>query len=200
MPELSVAYTLCDTVSSASVAMEILSRSRYLILDCEGRNIGDSEGALSLISIGTQGAGHIFLFDAVMLAQQHPPMESLLRLLGDPHIGKIMWDGRRDFLEMWENYGTALHGVLDLQVAEVASRGAYRGEKTRHRKTRLAKSQFGRKDILPQVKQCPDIHLLIGMQTCLDENKLGAGVKKDGEKPCKRQLPHRVNYEYSQLK
>jgi exonuclease 3'-5' domain-containing protein 1 len=153
------------------------------------------EGALSLISIGTEAAGHIFLFDAVKLAQQHPPMKSLMHLLGDPKIGKIMWDGCWDFLEIWENYGTALYGVLDLQVAEVVSRGAYRGEKARHRKTRLARSQFGRKDILPHVKQYPDIHLLIGMQTCLDENNLGAGLKKDSEQICTWHLPHRVHVE-----
>jgi exonuclease 3'-5' domain-containing protein 1 len=93
-----------------------------------------------------------------------------------------MWDGRQDFLEISDNYGVDLDGVMDLQIAEVVSRSAYRGEKERQRKRRLADSQFGRKDVRPFVYKYSDIQLMLGMQACLDHNKLGTSVKKDRER------------------
>lgn len=181
MADFTAAYALCDTAQSAMDAVVLLSRSRYLILDCEGRNLGCTDGAISLISVGTENAERIFLFDAITLTRRHPAMESLMRLLGDARVRKVMWDGRQDFLEISDNYGTDLDGVLDLQVAEVVSRSAYRGERERQRKRRLAMSQFGRKDVRPHVYKYSNIQLMLGMQACLDEHKLGTSAKKDCE-------------------
>jgi hypothetical protein len=149
------------------------------MLDCEGHILGSVGGALSLLSVGT--AEGIFVFDAVKLVRPSRAWRSLMLLLGDASVTKIVWDGRQDFLEIWDSYGVALDGVLDLQLAEVVSRSACRGETEANRLERLSTSFFSRSAVFGHVEQYSAIHAVIGMQKCLDENNLGKSIKKDGE-------------------
>lgn len=175
------AYTFCTTAESVANAIPALSRSRYLVLDCEGKSIGRIDGALSLVCIGTERAEQIFVFDALSLTRDHPVMRPLMQLLSSDRVWKIVWDGRQDFLEMWDTYGIALRGVLDVQLAEVVSRSTMRGEGQKEQLQRLADGYFSRGAVWDHVWQYIDIQLVIGMQKCLDENKLGGGIKKDSE-------------------
>ncbi|OBZ66440.1 hypothetical protein A0H81_13662 [Grifola frondosa] len=174
-------YTYCMTYASAADAMAILSRSAYLILDCEGRTIGCVGGALSILAIGTANASEIFLFDVVALADKnHSSLAPLLQLLRSEEIPKIVWDGRSDALELLLTYDVVLGGVLDLQLAEVISRAAVRGGGRRRLKW-LATSYF--RKIAAEVHANPsmfdDIHTVIGLDKCLQQCSVAVGQTKD---------------------
>ncbi|CAL1709437.1 unnamed protein product [Somion occarium] len=116
----------------------LLSQSPYLVVDCEGRDIGRSNGQLSLLAIGTARAEHVFLFDVLNIRDAtEPSLSALLSLLSEASIPKIMWDGRCDYLEILLLYGVQMKEIWDLQVAEIASQ-ALRGEGESKRMAELA--------------------------------------------------------------
>ncbi|KAI9566063.1 ribonuclease H-like domain-containing protein [Boletus coccyginus] len=174
MSEHLTRYSYCATAPAVVSAVRVLARSPFLIIDCEGENLGASSGVLSLMCIGTANAEHIFVFDVLALRAPNvlTRLRPVLNLLTDPTVRKIMWDCRNDFLEIWAAYGVALQGVLDLQLAEISSRASVRGEKEWKRIARLA----GRRLPLPLIKQNPDlfsgVHSLQGMDACLREARL----------------------------
>ena len=164
-------YTFCTNGPAVAHAARVLAGSPFLIIDCEGKNIGASDGVLSLVCIGTANAEHIFVFDVLALRAPNA-LAQVLSLLADPSVKKIMWDCRNDFLEIADTYGVLLQGVLDLQLAEIDSRMSVRGEKEWKRIGRLS----GRRLPLPLVKQNPDlfagVHSLQGMDACIREARL----------------------------
>jgi len=168
----------CASPPAVAHATHILARSPFLIIDCEGKNLGATDGVLSLMCIGTANAEHIFVFDVLALTSPNgvplPHLRILLLLLADPSVKKVMWDCRNDFLEIAATYGVRLQGVLDLQLAEIQSRMTLRGEKEWKRMARLAAG--GRRLPLPLIKQNPDlfmgVHSLQGMDACLREARL----------------------------
>jgi len=177
------AYTLCRTPSSVSNAVAILSRSEYLVLDCEGKDIGRKEGILSLLCIGTARAERIFIFDTLALTFSNASsfLGPLLNLLKSDRVPKVVWDGRQDFLEILDCYGVGLGGVIDLQVAEVVSRSGVRGESEKARLGRLATGYLSYRVVKEKKKELGRIHLVIGMQKCLEQTKLNDHVTKDAE-------------------
>lgn len=172
-----VHYILCVTEQSLLDALPILSRSSVLFLDCEGRELGKHGGALSLVALGTAHAEHIFLIDALALADARTPaMRRVFNLLAAPSVRTVVWDGRMDFLELRATYRVHLHGVLDLQLAEIESRtGPVRKEDDQARIDRLG-HQIGWRD----AKRFRNLHALTGLSRCLVECKLGDVVSKDG--------------------
>lgn len=173
---MSTKYTYCANIPAISYAAPILAKTPFLIVDCEGKNIGSANGVLSLMCIGTANAEHIFVFDVLALTSRNALawLRPILDLLANPAIKKIMWDCRNDFLEIWATYAVMLQGVLDLQLAEINSRASVRGEKEYKRLSRLAAG--GRRLPLRLIKQNQDlfsgVHGLQGMNTCLGEAKL----------------------------
>lgn len=169
-------YTYCANAPAVANAARVLARSPLLIVDCEGKNLGAADGVLSLMCIGTAKAERIFVFDVLALRSRNALawLHSVLLLLADPSVKKIMWDCRNDFLEIWATYGVMLQGVLDLQLAEIESRVSVRGEKEWKRISRLAAG--GRRLPLPLIKQNPDlfsgVHSLQGMDACLRQARL----------------------------
>ncbi|TFK84655.1 hypothetical protein K466DRAFT_526996 [Polyporus arcularius HHB13444] len=160
-------YTLCDTYEAASLAAEELSASSTLIVDCEGRDIGMPDGALSIIAIGDATASKIFLFDVLALTDPADPLLAPLRsLLRRPDITKLMWDGRADFTEIAEAYGVRMEGVLDLQLVEVAQRWR-RKRKGCRRQQHTADYFKSLKDELTEDPAALDgIHRLYGLEHC----------------------------------
>ncbi|KIJ62295.1 hypothetical protein HYDPIDRAFT_158115 [Hydnomerulius pinastri MD-312] len=167
-------YTYCDNLPSITHATRVLARSSFLIIDCEGRNIGGTGGVLSLMCIGTERAEHIFVFDVLALKAHNARLRPLVNILANPAVKKIMWDCRNDFLEIVAEYQVMLQGVLDLQLAEIQSRISIRGEREWKRLARLASG--GRRLPLRLVKQNPDlflgVHSLQGMDACIREARL----------------------------
>lgn len=174
-------YTFCANAPSLAYATRVLARSPFLIVDCEGKNLGATDGVLSLMCIGTANAEDIFVFDVLALRARNALawLRLVLDILADPSVKKIMWDCRNDFLEIWATYGVTLQGVLDLQLAEIESRTSLRGEQEWKRIARLASR--GRRLPLPLIKQNPDlffgVHSLQGMDACIREAQLSTTGK-----------------------
>ncbi|KDQ53925.1 hypothetical protein JAAARDRAFT_182707 [Jaapia argillacea MUCL 33604] len=181
MNTTSVSYTLYDTGVAVEQAVTHLMASPFVLLDCEGRDLGTSGGALSLICIGTSKAETIYLFDVPTLSQGGASITPLFELLRSKEVKKVMWDGRMDFIAILDAFGVGIENVVDLQVAEVVSRGIVRGEEEKQRLRRLASNFFGFQAVKVDPKRFEGIHLAIGMQKCLDQNKLGGGIEKDPE-------------------
>jgi len=176
-------FTLCTTPSSVANAIATLSRSEYLVLDCEGKDIGRKDGVLSLLCIGTPRAEHIFIFDALALTftNASSALGPLLNLLRSDRMLKIVWDGRQDFLELLDCYGVGLCGVVDLQIAEVVSRSGVRGENEKMRLSRLATGYLSYRVVKEKRKELDGMHIVIGMQRCLEQTRLSNYVMKDEE-------------------
>lgn len=164
-------YSYCTTKDSVTEAVVKLRRSPYLILDTEGRDIGSLDGALSLIAVGTANASHIFLFDVVDALSQND-IQPLLDLFADDTYMKLMWDGRQDYVELKESYGYELVNVLDLQIAELVSRWLIRGEGERERTVRIQKLFFGFRPVRENPKAFEGLHVVTGMQRCIEEVKI----------------------------
>jgi len=106
-------------------------------------------------------------------------MAPLLNLLKSEQVRKVVWDGRQDFLEIMDNYGVNLGGVLDLQLAEVTSRSAVRGENNRKRLLRLSSGYLSYRLVKDKKKELHDIHLVIGLQKCLEQTEIENTAGKD---------------------
>ncbi|EJD01980.1 uncharacterized protein FOMMEDRAFT_157145 [Fomitiporia mediterranea MF3/22] len=156
-------YTICTTEESVSKAVEVLADAEYIILDCEGRDLGSASGALSLISLGTPHASDIFLFDILLLP--HHALQILFNAVlsltpAARAKTKVVWDGRMDYSELFFSYTCPIENVLDLQLADILSR-AKRGQNDKQRLDRLSRRAFPRSEI--RKLQLEEVHALNGM-------------------------------------
>jgi exonuclease 3'-5' domain-containing protein 1 len=172
-------YTLCDDETRAKYAADVISRESVFFLDCEGRDLGNRGGALGLISMGVAGTDDVFLFDMLSLDSQSPAILSLLSLIGNEKVRKIVWDGRMDNVALWEKYGVVLAGTLDLQIVEIDSRSA-RGEDDLNRRQRLIRA-VGPGQALHKPEKYEHVHGLCGLDGCLRDLKIGMEYVKDSE-------------------
>lgn len=170
-------YVYCDSPAKYASAVWSLRAESYLILDCEGYNLGRAGGCVTLICVGSPFAEHIFLFDLLSPIISQHDIYPLLQLLCDPSILKVVWDGRMDYLEIFTTYGVALDGVLDLQVAEVVSRSSIRGKGEKDRIARLPKSYLYSRNS----EQYRDLYAVIGLQRCWTDCGYAKEVGKDRE-------------------
>ncbi|TFL00266.1 hypothetical protein BDV98DRAFT_569511 [Pterulicium gracile] len=134
-------YTYCTTSQPVVEAVSILKCCSEIILDTEGKDIGSTDGALSIISAGMHDAGLIFLFDFFALCPSNSPtnIEPLLNLLSSPSHVKLIWDGRHDNVELSETFGCRLVRVLDFR-----SRSSCRGGKSARREKKKEYSGYKR--------------------------------------------------------
>jgi exonuclease 3'-5' domain-containing protein 1 len=170
--DVVVDYALCSTESQLGSALEMMWRSEWLVLDCEGRTLGLHGGALSLLSIGT-AQGAVFLVDVLAIPRESPAAHDLATLLSCIYIPKIVWDGRMDAIALRETCGIILRGVLDLQLAEVVSRMQARGETDETRLARLV-SVVGHHALWAR-EHYQDVHVLAGLDACL--RRFGVGLE-----------------------
>jgi hypothetical protein len=77
-------------------------RTAGCVMDCEGLELGDAQGRLTLIQIipVTQPAVS-FLVDIQELEQQQASLEALKQLLLDPSVTKVFYDCRNDAAALW---------------------------------------------------------------------------------------------------
>lgn len=186
-------YLYCDSPATYASAVWILRNAPYLILDCEGNNLGRAGGCVTLICVGTPFAEHIFLFDLLSTIITPRDVYSLLQLLADPGLLKVVWDGRMDYLEILSSYGIMLEGVLDLQVVEVASRTSVRGEGELDRLERLRRSYLSHSSV-KRVEQCRDLHAVIGLQRCWTDCGYAREVGKDRKYRTRHPPSNRADY------
>ncbi|EJD48659.1 hypothetical protein AURDEDRAFT_183239 [Auricularia subglabra TFB-10046 SS5] len=119
---------LVTTTTAVDNALAALACSPFLYLDCEGHRLGCIGGALSLLSVGTT-CGRIFLFDAIALRAIGQLQRVLNAVAGSERITYV-WDGRKDYSELWHGHGVRLRAgrVLDLQIADVGRRAGAQAE------------------------------------------------------------------------
>lgn len=168
-------YTHCTTADAAELSLPTLSKAEYLVVDCEGRDLGTRFGALSTISVGTPRPSETFVYDAVLL--DCSALMKVMDLLSNPELLKVMWDGRMDFSEIYHTYQKRIENVLDMQLAEVMSRTRQRqmeADRQRRIKAYLRPSL-----VFPWKDDYEGIHVVVGMKRCLDEQGLASSSGKD---------------------
>lgn len=170
-------HLLCQTSQQVGDAVEKLAQHPIIMIDCEGVNLGQPGGILTLISVGTvENKAIVFLFD--VLSPQQNAMAALVRLLDDPSIRKVMWDGRQDTYGIHTVYGIKLRNVLDLQLVELMARARRRGEKDQRLLNHLKASYLRPKGTLRSFE------VVKGLQKCIEENRIRVGgLVKSGTPP-----------------
>jgi exonuclease 3'-5' domain-containing protein 1 len=173
---------LCSTPESLRAAVETLSGSSHVFLDCEGHTLGSVGGKLSLLSLGVvldkDGERRLSTFLIDTLAFQGPNSHHLIPIfdiLRSEVVFKVVFDGRMDASELLHGHGVHLKNVLDLQVADILSR-EQRGEGIEKRLRRLA--EFLPEDEIRRNRtQYLQVQKLNGLESALEEH----GVPSDGK-------------------
>jgi exonuclease 3'-5' domain-containing protein 1 len=175
-------YVLCADKDALHDVIETIQSSPVIILDCEGDDLGQKGGSLSLISIKvteTDGCGY-YLIDAISISKDD--LQPLFDILASSSTTKVLFDGRMDFAELYHTYGVTLRGVLDLQLADVASRST-EGEDEDAQLARLSPF-LHRREVSSQNSSYTQVHMLSGLDKCIAERKLaevGGKSKTGGE-------------------
>lgn len=168
----------CETSESIEAAVTALSQAPYLFLDCEGRDLGTTDGKLSILSLGTPHAKEVFLVDFLKLSSDD--LQPLLTLLGGDKVRKVVWDGRMDFSELFHAYGTAIDvNVLDLQVVDIKSR-LMRRQSEYMRKRRLSRRDFPLSEV--EKLQVADVYGLNSLNYALKEHLVATAAPKEGKR------------------
>ncbi|KAG8811361.1 hypothetical protein FRC17_002506, partial [Serendipita sp. 399] len=130
-------WRLCDTAATLDLALSALTKADVIFLDCEGKDLGEVGGRLSLISLGavreipsSAGETHldVFLIDAIALANDDGRsgggglLEPIYELLRRETVLKVGYDLRMDVAEFWHGHGVKMENALDLQVADILAR------------------------------------------------------------------------------
>jgi exonuclease 3'-5' domain-containing protein 1 len=188
-------YTLCDNVTLVSEAVEALGRCKYIVFDCEGYNLGEQGGNVSILtllglpsSLTSLEDAKVYLVDAMAL--ETDTLQPIFDILRSSEVMKVMFDGRKDACELYHRYGVELSHVLDLQLADVQSRQT-RGEGLDRQLYRLS-SYCSRNDMRTQRGCYLDVHRINGLSFCLQEHGVASFAK-----PCEFCAPAACIYETS---
>ncbi|KAG6894057.1 hypothetical protein C0992_007643 [Termitomyces sp. T32_za158] len=161
-------------------AVAALSSSSLLALDCEGRDLGETGGKLSLISIKSirpTDSTQAFLIDTVRLKGKR--LRPIYDILESTRVQKVVYDGRKDFSCLFHDRQVEIRNVIDLQLADIKSREV-RGENDADRVRRLGqvvpKWELSRKPHLYS-----NIHKLPGLKKSAEEH-LGLKIEKEAVK------------------
>jgi hypothetical protein len=86
----------------------------YIYVDCEGKNLGCPGGKLGLVQVGVED--DIYIIDVIKYKEA---LLGLKKILEDNRLIKVMWDGRKDFSELWHGHRIHLRNVIDLQLVRI---------------------------------------------------------------------------------
>lgn len=171
-------YILCNSPELVDQAVATLSQSRVIFLDCEGQNLGETDGILSLIGLGATHENmdgdielSIFLVDVLAFASNSNMavyLRPIFNILSSETIQKVVFDGRMDASELLHGYGVQLRGVLDLQIADVVSRKE-RAETLDKQLHRLV-GFLGKQELLQNRNLYMYVHRLNSLQSALKEH------------------------------
>lgn len=156
---------LCDTDAILDRALPNLQASSTLIFNCEGVNLGERGGFLSLITLRTihPSSSQCYLIDIVRLSPA--ALSHVFTLLRSSSILKIVFDGRMGFSSLYHEYGVEIQGILDLQLVDVASRR----ESPEEHLERLGK-YLKHGEINANERMYVDVHRLRGLAECVREH------------------------------
>ncbi|KAG6884243.1 hypothetical protein C0993_012835, partial [Termitomyces sp. T159_Od127] len=155
--------------NSIRKAFAVLNTSSIVALDCEGRDLGEVGGKLSLISLRTIRPAHCaqaFLIDTVRLKGER--LRPIYDILESTHVRKVVYDGRKDFSCLFHDRHVEIRNVVDLQLADIKSR-EIRGENDADRVMRLGQV-VPRWELLRKPHLYNNIHKLSGMAKSAEEH------------------------------
>jgi hypothetical protein len=106
----------CDDPQSLSEAAAAVRQAGAAVVDCEGHELGDAQGRLTIIQIIPINPQPVsYVVDVVELqVRQAPALQPLMQLLADPAITKVMFDCRNDATALWHELDCKLQ-VRQLQ-------------------------------------------------------------------------------------
>jgi 3'-5' exonuclease len=120
---LSVHYQYCATRENTVVLANHIDKTiksstsqkpPFILLDCEGRDLGARNGKLGLIQIGVGRT--TYLVDVIAFPEA---TTMLKKFLENPKLLKYVWDGRSDYSELRHGHGVTLKGLVDLQLVYI---------------------------------------------------------------------------------
>lgn len=125
-------YIYCNTKSHMTQFNNALdshikssTTTKFIFLDCEGRDLGRIGGKLGLVQIGIDE--QVYLIDVITYPQSFEPLKVILE---NPEVEKVVWDGRSDFAALWHGHDIAINSVFDLQLVCVyISSGGRKGSR-----------------------------------------------------------------------
>jgi len=161
---------LCDVDAVLTEALPNIRASSALILDCEGVNLGERGGSLSLINLKTThpSLSRTYLIDVVRLSSA--ALQPIFDLLRSSSVLKVVFDGRMDFSALYHDYGVELQGVLDLQLVDVASRRVRGGGEDQDKQLHRLGGYLHRGEINGNKSLYVDVHKLSGLAECVREH------------------------------
>ncbi|CAG7852262.1 SubName: Full=Uncharacterized protein {ECO:0000313/EMBL:CCA74328.1} [Serendipita indica DSM 11827] len=129
-------YQLCNTLETLSIALKHLSTAKTVYLDCEGQDLGDQGGILSILSLGcvtstsevkNSATLSIFLIDVPAFQtythQANPsPLVPVFAILTSKEVLKVGFDLRMDASELRHGHDVVITHVLDLQIVDLMCR------------------------------------------------------------------------------
>ncbi|KAF8073305.1 ribonuclease H-like domain-containing protein [Lyophyllum atratum] len=173
MADSDIKYTLCDNEDSLQSALTTLKTASVLAFDCEGQDLGQDGGKLSLVSlriIHPPSSSATFLFDAVKIARS--ALRPVFDLLESNEIQKVVFDGRMDYSCLFHDHGIRLRDVVDLQLADIKSRVMRgEGEEEQIQRLRVSKS-VQRNELAANRELYKAVHKLNGLMQCAEEHQL----------------------------
>lgn len=93
----------CDTPQTLFEAAAAIRQAGSAVVDCEGHELGDAQGRLTIIQVVPVSPQPVsYVVDVMKLQMQGAPaLQPLLQLLADPTITKVMFDCRNDATALW---------------------------------------------------------------------------------------------------
>lgn len=168
-------YVWCDDERSLRDATDVIERCSEVVLDCEGQDLGQQGGSLSLINFRTIGPEipNTYLIDVLSLTKD--ALRPVFDIIQSSSPTKVMFDGRMDYSELFHEYGTPICGALDLQLADIHSR-RQRGEDEEDQLRRLS-PYLKRGEVVGQQNSYTQVHKLCSLQQCLREHSVDNGIQ-----------------------
>jgi exonuclease 3'-5' domain-containing protein 1 len=177
-----VNYQLCATADEVASALDDTGSHAHVLLDCEGKSLGEVGGAISLLSLGTLEPGprqRIYVLDVIKIRSIPEARDAVAAFLARADIVKVVWDGRMDWIELREAFGVEPVGVVDLQIAEVLARPRVMQESEQEQRQRVY-SLF-QDSIKLQLALIYDCHVILGMQAAMNKYVPDIPTRKDRE-------------------
>ncbi|KAJ7718473.1 ribonuclease H-like domain-containing protein [Mycena olivaceomarginata] len=161
-------FTFCTTKASLVAALPVLQASPVLFVDCEGHQLGTRGGSLSLIGLRTSRSPRkAFIVDVLTIPKS--ALDPLFGLFKSASVQKVFFDGRMDHSALFHEYSVPVANVLDLQLADVASR-TWRDGPGRQQ-ARLS-SYFSFVDISSRPEQYAKLHKLLSLRDAMTEHNI----------------------------
>ncbi|POS71266.1 hypothetical protein DHEL01_v210338 [Diaporthe helianthi] len=118
--------SIVSTSAQLRTFLSVIRPDSTIYLDLEGKDLS-RHGTLTIATILIQPENVLGVVDVLRLGEttfstKTNDGRSLKSILEDPTIRKCVWDVRNDADALWAHFRVQLHGVLDVQLLENASR------------------------------------------------------------------------------